>query len=323
MDYGTIVGIAKPVSRLVLGTMIISIEERERSIALLDAAAELGWTAFDTAHGYAGGNSERGLGQWMQARGNREQVVIVSKGCHHNRDRRRVTPFDLASDLHDSLARLQTDYIDLYLLHRDDPSVPVGPIVEALNEHLEAGRIHAFGGSNWTHERIAEANAYADRHGLTPFVASSPNYGLADQIEDPWGGGCVTISGPGNREARAWYAANEMPVLSYSSLARGFFSGRVTPDNYEQAVETLDRACRTAYCHEPNLRRLARALRLSKEKAVSVPQLVLAFMLDSGVNVFPIVGAASREELADNLVASEVVLNQDERAWLDLETEER
>jgi aryl-alcohol dehydrogenase-like predicted oxidoreductase len=322
MDYGTIVGIAKPVSRLVLGTMIISIEERERSFALLDAAVELGWTAFDTAHGYAGGNSERGLGQWMLARGNREKVVIVSKGCHHNRDRRRVTPFDLASDLHDSLARLQTDYVDLYLLHRDDPAVPVGPIVEALNEHLEAGRIHAFGGSNWTHERIVEANEYAQKHGLRPFVASSPNYGLADQIEDPWGGGCVTISGPGSRKARAWYATNEMPVLAYSSLARGFLSGRVTPNNYEQTKSTLDRACRTAYCHEPNFRRLERALRLSKEKAVSVPQLVLAFMFASPVNVFPIVGAASRDELADNLKTFAVTLSQEERAWLDLEREE-
>ncbi len=322
MDYGTIVGIAKPVSRLVLGTMIISIQERERSFALLDAAVELGWTAFDTAHGYAGGDSERGLGQWMQERGNREQVVIVSKGCHHNRDRRRVTPYDLASDLYDSLARLQTNYVDLYLLHRDDPAVPVGPIVEALNGHLEAGRIHAYGGSNWTHERIIEANEYAEKHGLTPFTASSPNYGLADQIEDPWGGGCVTISGPANRKARAWYAANGMPALAYSSLARGFFSGRVTPDNYEQTKDTLDRACRTAYAHEPNFRRLERALRLSEEKAVSVPQLVLAFMFASPVNVYPIVGAASRDELADNLKAFAVSLSQEERAWLDLEREE-
>ncbi len=322
MEYGTVVGIDKPVSRLVLGTMIISIQERERSFALLDAAVELGWTAFDTAHGYAGGDSERGLGQWMQERGNREQVVIVSKGCHHNRDRRRVTPYDLASDLHDSLARLQTNYVDLYLLHRDDPAVPVGPIVEALNEHLKAGRIHAYGGSNWTHERIIEANEYAQKHGLTPFTASSPNYGLADQIEDPWGGGCVTISGPGNRKARAWYAANGMPALAYSSLARGFFSGRVTPDNYAQTKDTLDRACRTAYAHEPNFRRLERALRLSEEKAVSVPQLVLAFMFASPVNVYPIVGAASRDELADNLKAFAVSLSQEERAWLDLEREE-
>ncbi len=66
-------------------------------------------------------------------------TVHIGKGAQHNRDRRRVTPFDITSNLYDSLARFRTDYIDLYLLHRDDPNVPVGPIVETLNEHYEAG----------------------------------------------------------------------------------------------------------------------------------------------------------------------------------------
>ena len=321
MQYGSIPGVGKPVSRLVLGTMIISIKEQDRSFELLDAVLASGCTAFDTAHGYAGGDSERGLGQWMMTRGNRDKVVIITKGCHHNADRSRVTAFDLASDLHDSLARLQTDYIDLYLLHRDDLSVPVGPIVEALNEHLAAGRIRAFGGSNWTHQRIAEANEYAQAHGLAPFAASSPNYGLAEQIQDPWGGGCVTISGPQNQAARAWYAANQMPVFAYSSLARGLFSGRVTPDNWPQTQSTLDRACRTAYCHEPNFKRLERALAFAKERSISVPQLVLAFMFGSALNVFPIVGAASGQEYMDNTQAFDVVLTEAERSWLDLETD--
>jgi len=323
MEYRSVTGIDKPVSRLVLGTMIISIREPERSFDLLDAAFELGCTALDTAHGYARGNSERGLGQWMTERGNRDQVVIITKGCHHNADRVRVTPFDLTSDLYDSLARLQTDHIDLYLLHRDDPSVPVGPIVETLNEHLQAGTIHAFGGSNWTHQRIAEANGYAREHGLTPFAASSPNYGLAEQVRDPWGRGCVTISGPQNREARAWYKANQMPVMAYSSLARGFFSGRITPENYARMESTLDRACHTAYCHAPNFERLARALILAKEKNVSVPQLVLAFMFGSPLVVFPIVGAANGQEFRDNVRAFDVALGEKERAWLDLELDQR
>ncbi len=319
MQYGSIPGVEKSVSRLVLGTMIISIRDKDRSFGLLDTVFALGCTAFDTAHGYAAGDSERGLGQWMVKRGNRDNVVVITKGCHHNADRNRVTPFDLTSDLHDSLARLQTDYIDLYLLHRDDPSVSVGPMVEALNEHLTAGRIRAFGGSNWTHRRIAEANEYAQAHGLTPFVASSPNYGLAEQIQDPWGRGCVTISGPQNREARAWYAANQMPVFAYSSLARGLFSGRVTPENWSQTQSMLDQACLTAYCHEPNFRRLERALAFAREKSVSVPQLVLAFMFGSGLDVFPIVGAASGQEYADNARAFDIMLTEEERSWLDLE----
>lgn len=323
MEYGSVVGVGQPVSRVVLGTMIVSAQEPERSYALLDAALEGGCNTFDTAHGYGGGNSERGIGQWMKGRGNRDQVVVLSKGCHHNADRRRVTPYDLASDLYDSLARLQTDYIDLYLLHRDDPSVPVGPIVEALNEHLQGGRIRAFGGSNWTHRRIAEANAYALQHGLVPFAASSPNYGLADQIQDPWGGGCVTISGPRNREARAWYRKTQTPVFAYSSLGRGFFSGRITRVNFDQTRSTLDRACLTAYCHEPNFERLDRAWILAREKGVTIPQLVLAYILGSPLSVFPIVGAANGVEFRENLAAFEITLTEQERAWLDLEGDRR
>ena len=319
MQYGAIRGVDKPVSRLVLGTMIVTSQEMERSFALLDAAFEHGCTALDTAHVYAGGNSERGIGQWMQERGNRHEVVIISKGCHHNRDRKRVTPFDLASDLHDSLARLQTDYIDVYMLHRDDPDVPIGAIVEALNEHHRAGRIRAFGGSNWTHGRIAEANAYAEANGLIPFTASSPNYGLAEQVLDPWGPGCVTISGPANAEAREWYASSGMPVLAYSSLARGLFSGRVTPENYAEEKTKLDQACRTAYCHAVNVERLGRALMLSKKKGINVPQIVLAYLLGDAVSVFPIVGAATGDEFAENLGAFDVRLTPEERAWLNLE----
>jgi aryl-alcohol dehydrogenase-like predicted oxidoreductase len=318
MQYRTVAGVDEPVARLVLGSMIVTTQDRERTFALLDAVLALGGNTIDTAHVYAGGNSERALGEWMEARGVREQMVILTKGCHHNADRRRVTPFDLTSDLYDSLARLRTDYVDLYVLHRDDPALPVGPIVETLNEHHAAGRIGAFGGSNWSHARIAEANAYAETHGLTPFTVSSPNYGLADQIEDPWGPGCVTLSGPSNQEARAWYAANQMPVFAYSSLARGLFSGRITRANFAETRAMLDGACLKAYCHEPNFGRLDRAFALAQEKGVTVPQLALAFILQSPLNVFPIVGAATADEFAQNLAALDIALTADERAWLDL-----
>jgi aryl-alcohol dehydrogenase-like predicted oxidoreductase len=303
--------------------MIITDQEQERSSDLLDAVYELGGSTLDTAHVYAGGHSERGIGEWMAERGNREQMVIVSKGCHHNADRKRVTPFDLSADLYDSLARLQTDYVDVYLLHRDDPCVPVGPIVEALNEHWRAGRIRAFGGSNWTQTRIQEANDYATSHGLQPFTASSPNFGLAEQVLDPWGPGCVTLSGPQNAEARAWYASNQIPVLAYSSLARGLFSGRITPENYQQDKAMLDRASQTAYCHDVNLKRLARTMVLAHEKGATVPQIALAYVLQSPMSVFPLVGAANGAEYAQNVEALDLTLTGAERAWLNLERESR
>jgi aryl-alcohol dehydrogenase-like predicted oxidoreductase len=195
-----------------------------------------------------------------------------------------------------------------------------------LNVHHDAGRIHAFGGSNWRHERIEEANEYAARHNLTPFTASSPNFGLAEQVENPWGPGCVSLSGPAQAEARAWYLANRMPVLAYSSLARGFFSGRITPDNFEGTRSSLDRACLTAYCHDVNFERLRRAIQLAEEKGSSggsqptVPQIALAYILHSPLDVFPLVGAANGDEFEENVRAFDIELSEEECAWLNLET---
>ena len=158
MEYAKVKGIDKRVSRLVQGTIMLTEREPERGFELLDAAWEAGYTAFDTAALYGGGTCERVFGAWMEARGVRQQAFVIGKSCHHNGDRRRVTSFDIAADLHDSLARQRTDYVDLHLLHRDDPEVEVGPIVDALNGHVDAGRMRAFGGSNWSPERIEEAN---------------------------------------------------------------------------------------------------------------------------------------------------------------------
>jgi aryl-alcohol dehydrogenase-like predicted oxidoreductase len=324
MRYGRLPGVDKPVSRIVLGSMIISTERLETSFALLDDAVACGITAIDTAHGYGGGNSERAIGRWLEARGNRDRIVIITKGCHHNPDRRRVTPYDLRADVHDSLARLRTDTLDCHLLHRDDPTQPVGPIVEEYNRLLAEGKVRAFGGSNWTHERLAEANAYAAAHGLTGMVASSPHFSLAEQVDAPWGEGCVGISGPGGAAARRWYEDTGMAVFPYSSLARGFFSGRVRSSQTREEIERaglLDAPSFRAYCHPVNLQRLARVEKLAAELGVSVPQLALAYVLQQPMNLFPLVGAASRAEIEANTAALAIRLTPAQQAWLNLETD--
>ena len=205
MENGHVPGIDKPISRLVQGTIMVSDDDLPGSFALLDAVYDQGVTAFDTARHYGNGN-EAVVGRWVRERGLRDRVVIVGKGAHHSPERNRVTPEDIADDLDESLRQFGFDTIDLYLLHRDDPSVPVGPIVEALNEHQRAGKIRAFGSSNWDHERIAEANAYAEAHGLIPFAASSPQFSLVEQVDAPWPG-CISIGGPNGAAAREWYQA--------------------------------------------------------------------------------------------------------------------
>lgn len=317
---GKVAGVDKPVSRIVLGTMVLDTGKMKESFALLDAAMEQGINTFDTGAVYGMGVAERCLGAWCEERKNRDQVVILDKGCHHNSDRNRVTPYDLAADIHDALARLRSDYVDIYMLHRDDPAVPIATIVDMLNEHHAAGHIKAFGVSNWTLERIREGLEYADDHGRVPLAANSPNYGLADQVNDPWGKGCVTLSGEANRAAREWFVETGMPVFAYSSLGRGLFSGRITRENYR---DTAEGACRKAYCHEINFRRLDRAREMAEQKGVTVPHIALAYVLNSPMNVFALVGAATPAEVEQCAAAGDIVLSDEERDWLESGTESK
>jgi len=319
MQYGNVSGVDKPFSRIVQGTVMTPGEDEARWHDLFDAVFAMGCNTFDTAHIYSAGDNERSVGRWIDARGIRDKVVIIGKGAHHNADRKCVTPYDITAHLFDSLARFQTDYIDCYLLHRDDPSVPVGPIVETLNEHLHAGRIRAFGGSNWTARRIAQANAYAAERKLTPFVATSPQYSLAEMLEEPWDG-CTSISGPQGESDRAWYAEQKVAVFAWSSLAGGFLSGRLTRENLPQHEEELYYRC---YVNEPNLQRLDRAVELAREKSVTVPQIALAYVLNQELDVFSLAAPYTPAEFQANLAALELRLSPEELAWLDIESDVR
>jgi aryl-alcohol dehydrogenase-like predicted oxidoreductase len=280
----------------------------------------LGCTTFDTAHDYGRGDCERTFGRWINERGVRNRVVVIGKGAHHNQDRQRVTPFDITADIYDSLARFKFDFIDLYLLHRDDPTVPIGPIVEVLNEHQAAGRIHAFGGSNWTPERIGAANEYAVAHHLAPFIASSPNFSLAEQVQEPWPN-CVSISGSAGEAARGWYRQNHMPLFTWSSLAGGFFSGRFTRDNLDSFESELDKLCVHSYCYEDNFKRLDRAQQLAQEKGLTLPQVALTYVLNQPLNIFALVGCQNGAEFKANVEAGQVRLTPEEMAWLDLRSD--
>ena len=323
MKYQKIKNVEKPLSKIIFGCAIPVMIQGEDADELLDEVYAQGITTFDTAEHY--GLSEASLGHWLKNRGNREKVVIISKGCHPYDGRDRVTPENLKHDIEQSFERLGTDYIDIYLMHRDDPKVEPGPMVEILNEYHKAGRIGAFGGSNWTHQRIAEANQYAGEHGLIPFTVSSPNFGLCDQIGDPWGGGpgCVTISGPSNAEARAWYRDNQIPVLAYSSLGRGMFAGIVKSDDIEGAKKILDPNAVKGYCYPENFERLARAEQLAKEKDCTVPQIALAWILNQDFEVFPLVSAKKASRIASNAKALDIVLAKEEVEWLDLRRDRR
>ena len=131
MKYSQIDGIDKPVSRLLQGSIMLSQDDRDGNFRLLDACFENGFNAFDSAHSYGGGFTDSELGAWIASRGIRDEVVILAKGAHPEKGiADRVRPEYIRSDLEESLERLQTDTVELYLLHRDSRDYPVGEIVD-------------------------------------------------------------------------------------------------------------------------------------------------------------------------------------------------
>ncbi|MBN2584250.1 MAG: aldo/keto reductase [Planctomycetes bacterium] len=306
MQYGRVPDIDKPLSRLVQGTEGHTLDRQDELHDLFDGVFELGCTTFDTAFVYGRGQSESVLGNWIDKRGLRDRVVIVDKGAHPRNGLNRVTPEGIAEDLAVSLERLKTDHVDLYLLHRDDPSVEVGPIVEALNAHREAGRMRAFGGSNWTAARVRAANDYAAAHGLVGFAASSPHLSLAVPREVPWPG-CVSLSGPEGEADRRWYGRTGMPLFIWSSLAGGFLTGRFRRDNLNSFQDTIARLVVGSYCTEENFLRLDRIERAAGDLGLTISQVALAWLFKQPLNVFALVGCRTADECRENLAALDAV----------------
>lgn len=318
MQYGNIPGVSKPVSRLVQGTATdFDPGKPDAGLALLDMALQYGINTFDTAHCY-GADRSKLVGRWLRERDVRDKVVILAKGAHPY-GRPRVTPEDIESDLSDTLGWMQIDSVELYVLHRDDPAVPVGPIVEVFNKLHSEGKIGAFGGSNWTFDRIREANEYAHANGLIPLAVSSPNYSLAEQIQPPWDD-CLSISGPQGDAARQWYAQSDVALMPWSSLAGGFWSDRYHRDNLDTFTKDdyFAQLALKCYCYEANFQRLDRARELAQQKGVTVPQIALAFILNQPLNIFPLISCANDEMFAANTAALEIKLTPQELAWLDL-----
>ena len=304
-------GLDKKVSRIFFGTASMPFMMGMGAESLLDQMISSGINAIDTARGY--GQAEVTVGKWLAARKNREEVVILSKCGNVSPDGKVLVNREvILREISESLKALQTDYIDIYLLHRDDPNTPVSELIDTLNELADVGKIRVFGVSNWTDDRIREANEYAESKGLRGFSVSSPNYGLARQVSDPWGGGCVTVSGPENREARKWYAENRMPLIAYSSLGRGFFSGRFRSFDYEGAEKALDSVAVKGYLSEDNMRRLKAAEDYAEAHGISVPQTAMRFILSSPMNVFAAATMSGFMRMQENTEAAAEFMSRED-----------
>jgi len=316
IQNGSISGLDRPVSRIFFGTAMAPVMTGEPGAEeLMDRVLESGINAFDTARSY--GRAEETVGRWMQARGNRESLILLTKGGDVRDGRVEVNARVIREQMARSLEALQTPCVDIYLLHRDDPNTPPEEMIDMLNEARAEGKIRVFGVSNWTHQRIAQANRYAKEHGLEGFSVSSPNYGLARQMQDPYGGGCVTLSGPENAGARAWYTENGMPVIAYSSLGRGFFSGRFRSFDGEAARRVLDPFAQRGYLYPENMERLRRAETLAERDGMTVPEIAMRYVFGSGMNVFAVVSTTSRERMEMNIRAAAHPLAMEDIAFLE------
>lgn len=278
------------------------------------ALSSYGINTFDLARMYQ--DAELHFSRYLNSM-DREKTTIITKCCHPTFGLfKRVNEKAALYDIEKSLRILNVGYVDLLLLHRDDPSKDIREIITFMNSFIKKGYTRLIGVSNFDIERVKEANRYAFEHHLEPFVVNEPQFSLAVRNHDPWHNGSKTITGTEHEEERKYLYHSRMLTLSYSSLADGFLDGKYSHDDI-CFRKHLSSASRYAYYDKNNLKRLERAEILAKEKGVSVPQLCLAYDLNQGFDVCSVVNLSSVERIKENVKAIDLSLSENEISYLE------
>ena len=315
-------GIDKHMSKLTLGTHVYRLDSKDNWFGVMDEFLEQRGTAIDTAYGYGGGESEEVIGQWMESRGVRDRVILTTKGgsgTGHGLDTDDFAS-TIESQLTTSLERLRTDYVDLHMLHRDSPTVPVSVIIDCLNAELNRGRSRAFAASNWEYSRVTEANQYARDNNLRGFSVVSNNVTLAVPTEPFWPG-LIWVDKAGEE----WHRQTGIPLVVWSSGARGFFTGNWTPemrieDIKDEREALLATRMVKVFCTDDNFERLRRAAELGEKKGgYSAQEMSYAWLLHKPFTLIPIVGPRIKAEVGSCFRAVSIELTQQETEWLNLE----
>ncbi len=271
----------------------------------LDAFYEAGGNLFDTGFVYGAGKTESIFGDWHTSRNvDREDIVLIGKGAHSP----LCYPDVIAKQLDQSLERLKTDYVDVYFMHRDNPDIPVGEFVDAMDAEVKRGRIRGiFGGSNWTKARMDEAIAYAQKTGKAGPAALSNNFSLAEMLDPIWPG-CVTAS---SDEWKEWLNARQIPNFAWSSQGRGFFTGRAGRDRRD------DEEIVRCWYSERNFERRDRAIELAGRLGCSPIHVALAYVIAQPFPMIPLIGPRTVAELEDSLSALGIRLSAQDVRWLE------
>lgn len=306
-----------PLSKIILGTAEFGCRiPEEQSFRLMDRYFELGGNTLDTAAVYGDWEdkgiplSEITIGKWMRANGNREQVTLITKGAHYRLatpNIPRVSAACIHQDVEQSLNALQTNVIDLYFLHRDDPTVPVEELMNALDIYVKRGNIRALGASNWTAERIAQANAYALSAGKTPFSASQIRWSLA--IINPEWDPFAHLPHMDASEYAAYQAMN-MPILAWTSQAGGVLTRMLQGD-------VLDEETARSYDNDITKRRAERLRTLCAQKGITPTQGALAYITSNPLSASALVGTGKLSRLDEIMSANGILLTPEEIAFLE------
>lgn len=297
------------VSRVILGTTHFGTKVTDNvTFDILDRYAALGGTTIDTARVYGDwgntGNaaSERVVGQWLRECGRRSDFVLITKGAHHRIERPikpRVTPDCIRGDLELSLENIGGG-IDLYLLHRDDPSVPVAEIMPVLHEYVKSGDIRAIGCSNWSRERMDEANRFAETHSMTPFSANEIQWSLAmldrETLDKLFGSDVFGV----NAGEYHKYLHSDISLLSFTSIAWGYFTKLIegTESPYIAALESAE-----------NRRRADVVRKWCKQTSLSPAAIAVSYITSHPfIRAAACVGCSNTEQVSDFMAAGDVVL---------------
>ncbi len=277
---------------------------QEDAFSIMDKFRGMGGTHIDTARLYANGKSEEIVGKWLKER-KASEMHVFTKGGYYEPDAgevSRVTPKDIVSDLENSLKALGTDSIEFYWLHRDDRVIEPSEVAQLMNSLVKEGKIRKFGASNWRSDRIKAVNDYAKKHSLMGFSASQIRFNPAFCLGER--GGLVGM----NKEEFEFYKESEMPVVAYSSQAKGFFS-KVA----EKGIDALSEKAKKRYLCEENLEKLEVIKSFSEKYNCSVGAIVCGAMCSINCpDTFPVIGGSRVSQIEDSVSGADIVLSPEE-----------
>lgn len=316
MRYLNLESIPTPLSRIAMGSTYLGSEiDESTTFRMLDTFAEHGGTTLDTARVYGqvypGGASasEQVIGTWLRVNGMHHRMVIVTKGLHPTLEgRSRFTHQDLMNDINRSQDELQTDSIDIWFLHRDDPAIPVQEIVDMVAPLVRSHTIKMWGVSNWRIDRIAMANAYAQEQGLPPLKASEIQWSLASTTPEKMDDATLVCM---DDESLAWYRTQKIPVFAFSSQAKGFFSKLLA-----SGEQNLSEKSKHRFLSAENLLRAQRVGRICDETGMSPAAVTVGYVTNALPLSVAIVGASTVAQLEDTLQGADVVLDKNRLDFL-------